>query len=103
MSDGEHHAALTSWVGAERAHLEDRRSRLERQIEALAEVEAAVGRYRALCLGTPDAVRRTGDEAPGGREITRAPGPPSPVPAADPGEQDCERCGAPFELDQRGS
>jgi hypothetical protein len=39
-------AALT-WIGAERAGLEDQRARIERHLAALAEVETAVGRYWA--------------------------------------------------------
>ena len=48
MSDGaEPHAAVT-WIGDERAKLEGQRARLERQIEALAEAEAALMRYAEL-------------------------------------------------------
>ena len=63
--------------------LEDRRARIAQQIEALAGVEAAVGRYRAICAGTPDAVReegsRTGDEPPAG---TGVPDDPTARPGA---------------------
>ena len=75
MSEGAEHrpATLTSWLDAERAELEDRRSRIALQIEALAGVEAAVGRYRAICAGTPDAVReegsRTDEASPAGTPV----------------------------------
>ena len=37
-----------SWIGAERANLEDRRAWIDEQIEALAEVEAALMGYVEL-------------------------------------------------------
>ena len=52
-------------IGAER-QLDDQRARIERQLAALSEVEAAVGRYRSLCPADPCAAReeasRTGAE-----------------------------------------
>ena len=55
MSEGAEHrpATLTSWLDAERAELEDRRSRIALQIEALADVEAAIGRYLDLSVSPP--------------------------------------------------
>ena len=50
MPDGaEPYAVLASWLGAERAELEDQRSRIDLQLEALAEIAAAVDRYRVMC------------------------------------------------------
>jgi hypothetical protein len=52
-------------------------ARIERQIEALIEVEIAVGRYRAVCSGDPDAAReeasKTGDAAPAGTPVPDGP------------------------------
>ena len=102
MSDGaEPHAAVT-WIGDERAKLEGQRARLERQIEALAEAEAALMRYAELAGQDVDCRRTqaagTGEDGAG---ATAPPGAVTPPPAA-PGKQGCARCGAPFEPRQRG-
>jgi hypothetical protein len=57
MLDGDH---LAIWISAERV-------RVQAQIEVLAEIEAAVGRYRAVCSGDADAVRDIG--APRARSL----------------------------------
>ena len=48
MPDGDHHHAAMSWIGAERAKLEESRARIERQRAALIAVEVALMRYAEL-------------------------------------------------------
>ena len=79
-------------IGAERAKLEDRRARLEAKHAARVEIEAAVGRYRAICSGDPIAVRESGapagDVTPAGTPVPDDPPAPPGAPAHAPGGMD---------------
>ena len=106
MSDGaDRHLQAMSWIGAERAELEEQRARIEAKHAALIEVEVALVRYTAICGGSPVEGGQCGDADSGQASAAvldtgRAPASPPEQPDADCGaleEPTCAHCGTAFE------